>query len=483
MRACRWLGGSALLLLVGCAAPAPRPEPPAAPPVVVLTAPPADWAALAGKQVRIDAPLTVVDSFPLAAHGELQVAFGGRLPIPTEVAAPGAAAAAIDADNHVRLLVLDDGRAEAPADPALPLPGVPGAEHLRFGSTLVGVEGHVVVGEHGVRVIPEHVARIEPAPRPAAPTVAGALKLGSFNVLNLFNGDGHGGGFPTPRGAETAEQFARQQAKLVQAVQALAPDVAALMEVENDGYGPDSTLAQFVAALNAAGPVRDYAFVDARSGPGTDAIRVAQVYRTSKLRPRGKPATLGGGPFEDRSRPPLAQAYTIVGAPRGTPPLVLVAVHLKSKGCGHDATAASGVDADQHDGQSCFNATRIDSVRRIQAWLRGDPTHSRSDRTVLLGDFNAYAKEDPLRLLRDAGWIDAFDRFPEAGPTYSFVFGGTAGRLDHALLSPAAAALLRGAAHWHNNADEPAASDYHAGTDLTAYGASDHDPLVIGVDP
>jgi predicted extracellular nuclease len=483
MRVRRWPGWSSLALLVACAAPAPRPEPAAAPPTVVHTAPPAHWAAQAGRQVRNDAPLTVVDSFPLAARGELQVAFGGRLPIPTEVAAPGAAAAAIDADNHARLLVLDDGRAEAPADPALPLPGVPGAEHLRFGSTLTGVEGRVVVGEHGVRVVPEHVARIEPAPRPAAPTVAGALRLGSFNVLNLFNGDGHGGGFPTPRGAQTAEQYARQQAKLVAAVQALAPDAAALMEVENDGYGPDSTLAQFVAALNAAGPVRDYAFVDARTGPGTDAIRVAQVYRTSKLRPRGKPATLGGGPFEDRSRPPLAQAYTVVGARRGTPPLVLVAVHLKSKGCGRDATAASGVDADQHDGQSCFNATRIDSVRRIQAWLRGDPTRSRSDRTVLLGDFNAYAKEEPLRLLRDAGWIDAFDRFPEAGPSYSFVFGGTAGRLDHVLLSPGAAPRLRGAAHWHNNADEPAATDYHAGTDLTAYGASDHDPLVIGIDP
>ena len=64
----------------------------------------------------------------------------------------------------------------------------------------------------------------------------------------------------------------------------------------------------------------------------------------------------------------------------------------------------------------------------------------------------------------------------------SFVFGGESGRLDHVFLSPGAAALLRGAAHWHNNADEPAASAYEAGTDLSAYGASDHDPLVIGGD-
>jgi predicted extracellular nuclease len=269
----------------------------------------------------------------------------------------------------------------------------------------------------------------------------------------------------------------------VAAVQALAPDAAALMEVENDGTGPESALAQFVAALNAAGPVRDYAFVDTGAGPGTDQIRVALVYRTAKLRPHGAPAMLAGGPFDTRSRVPLAQAFTVRGARRGAPPLVLVAVHFKSKGCGRDATAASGPDIDMKDGQTCFNATRVDSARRLVDWLRTDPTRSGSDRTVLLGDFNAYAQEEPLRVLHDAGFVDAFARFPEAGPSYSFVFGGQAGRLDHALLSPAAAARLRGAAHWHSNADEPAASDYRAGTDASAYGASDHDPLVIGLDP
>ena len=468
-----------LLLLAGCAStPTPLPVEPG-PPVVVLTAPPTDWSALADQRVRIDAPLTVLDSFPLATRGELQVAFGGRLPIPTEVAAPGAEAAAVAAANRRRLLVLDDGLAEAPLDAAAPLPGVPGAPVLRSGSTLAGVEGVVRVGEHGVRLVPDRVGRIEPAPRPVAPTVPGRLRLASFNVLNLFNGDGRGGGFPTQRGARTPEELARQQAKLVASVQALAPDAAALMEIENDGYGPDSALAQFVAALNAAGPVRDYAFVDAGTGPGTNPIRVALVYRTGRLRPRGAPARLDHGPFAERSRVPLAQAFTV----DGSTPLVLVAVHLKSKGCGRGEEAASGADADAGDGQACFNPTRVESARRLDAWLRTDPTRSGSDRTVLLGDFNAYAREDPLRVLHDAGWIDAFARFPEAGPAYSFVFGGEAGRLDHALLSPGAAAILRGAAHWHSNADEPAASDYRAGIDASAYGASDHDPLVIGLDP
>jgi predicted extracellular nuclease len=458
-------------LLAGCTAPAPRPDAPAAVPATTLSAPPADWAALAGQRVRITAPLTVVDSFALESRGELRVAFDGRVSIPTEVAAPGAEATAQAADNARRQLRLDDGLDTAPPDPANPLPAVPGATALRAGSVLAGVEGTVVVDARGARLVPERVATIARAPRPAAPVVAGRIRLASFNVLNLFNGDGQGGGFPTARGARTPEELARQQAKLVAAVQALAPDAAALMEIENDGFGPQSAIAQFVAALNAAGPIADYRFVDAGEGPGTNAIRVAIIYRASRLAARGAPATLAGGPFDTLSRVPLAQHFVPVAA-----------VHFKSKGCGRDADAATGAEADLGDGQACWNPTRVESARRLVDWLRADPTRSGTDRVVVLGDFNAYAREAPLAVLHDAGFVEAFDRFPEDGATYSFVFDGAAGRLDHAWLSPSAAALLRGAAHWHSNADEPASADYRAGTDMSAYGASDHDPLVIGLD-
>ena len=40
---------------------------------------------------------------------------------------------------------------------------------------------------------------------------------------------------------------------------------------------------------------------------------------------------------------------------------------------------------------------------------------------------------------------------------------------------------LRGAAEWHNNADEAAAHDYRAGG-TGPWRASDHDPLLVGLD-
>ena len=202
------------------------------------------------------------------------------------------------------------------------------------------------------------------------------------------------------------------------------------------------------------------------------------IYRSSRVRPVGAAALLRGGPFEGRSRVPMAQAFR---AGKG-PAFVVTAVHLKSKGCGRDEDAARGADADQRDGQGCWNPVRVDSVQRIQRWLATDPTRSGPDApAAILGDFNAYAMEDPIRLLRDAGWQDAFGTRGSERP-YSFVFDGQAGRLDHALLNPAMAARLRGAVEWHANADETDALSYQDQRDGDPYRASDHDPLLLGLD-
>ena len=72
-------------------------------------------------------------------------------------------------------------------------------------------------------------------PRPPAPApVGGNLKVASFNVLNFFNGDGLGGGFPTARGANTPFELDRQKAKDVSALTAIDADIVGLMEIEND---------------------------------------------------------------------------------------------------------------------------------------------------------------------------------------------------------------------------------------------------------
>ena len=62
-------------------------------------------------------------------------------------------------------------------------------------------------------------------PRTTAPDdVGGSVKVASFNVLNFFNGDGMGGGFPTSRGADTYDEFVRQRIKIFEAMKATRPN-------------------------------------------------------------------------------------------------------------------------------------------------------------------------------------------------------------------------------------------------------------------
>ena len=438
-------------------------------PVVIDTLPDR-WERYAGMLVRIQAPLTISGHHELARRGTLIASFGGRLHTPTEIALPGDAARAVLADNARRRLLIDDGSdAELRA-----IPWYLGRQSSpRSGSTITLAEG-VVDQRHGqYRLQATAPLRFAPAARPAPPRVAGDTRIAALNLENLFNGDGRGGGFPTARGARTQAEYEVQRAKLVATIHALAPDIAALMELENDGFDRYSSIAQLVDALNADGA--DWRFVDAGHGPGEDAIRLGLLYRAGKVRPVGRTATLEAGPFGPRSRAPLAQAFR-----RGDGPAFVVAVnHFKSKGC----SEAEGADRDQGDGQACWNALRTDSARRMMAWLDRDPTQTGSDLVAIIGDLNAYAMEDPVQTILAAGWVDAFAS--EEGPApHSYVFDGQAGRLDHALLSPALARRLAGAAKWHSNADELQNVGYRGGNERdlppSPWRSSDHDPLITG---
>ena len=303
---------------------------------------------------------------------------------------------------------------------------------------------------------------------PAAPAREGDLRIAAMNLENLFNGDGNGGGFPTERGAKTQAAYQHQRAKLVAALAALDADVVALMELENDTTGPLSSEAQLLAALNAAHG-GDWRAVRMPANANTDAIRVGMIYRATKVQPVGRAATFDQGPFAALSRPPLLQSFR---ADRG-PEFSVVANHFKSKGC----RGAKGADADQRDGQSCWNASRLDSAQLLDRWLRQRLGATLGVPVAILGDLNAYALEDPPRWLRKNGWRDAFTEAGIAHP-YSYVYDGQIGRLDHALITPAMARQLVSAAEWHINADAPDAPQ-RPDAPVTPYRSSDHDPIVI----
>jgi len=457
---------------------------------IVLAKAPADWARYEGMRLTLPGPLTITDNEPLLWQGALDVSFAGRLVHATERHAPGADAQAMATANAAARLRLDDGRETEFPDKLWILGKAPLTTRApwRTGSTVRDVNGvlDLRAGQRRLQLTAA-IGAVDQAPRPKQPPeVRGDLHIAGFNLLNLFNGDGVGGGFPTPRGATDGAELARQTDKLVGAVAAIAPDAAALMEVENDGYGEESTIAGFVRALNARlGERGDYAFV-VRDAPGVghDQIGVAMIYRTSTLKPLGTPAVLEAGAFATGNRVPLAQAFAPVA---GGDPFVLVANHFKSKRCGESDPA----NADHGDGQSCWNALRAQAARELAEWLATDPTaQGAAAQTLVIGDLNAMGEEDPVRVLRDAGYVDVVAR-ALGKDAYSFVYEGESGRLDHALATAALAARIVDAGEWHVNADESNAFDFnveHKSSTERArwyqagpFRSSDHDPVVVGL--
>jgi predicted extracellular nuclease len=105
---------------------------------------------------------------------------------------------------------------------------------------------------------------------------------------------------------------------------------------------------------------------------------------------------------------------------------------------------------------------------------------------LVIGDLNAYGKEDPIDILNAGGLQDQLSRF-NGGTAYSYVFDGEAGYLDHALATASLAAQITGTAHWTINADEPSVIDYNTEfkpQDLYSgdmFRSSDHDPVLVGM--
>jgi uncharacterized protein len=446
-----------------------------------------------GMLVDYDQTLTATEVFSLGRFGEVSLSGVGRLYTPTAVTTPGAAAIArLDQNNRSRI-ILDDGNSQQNIDPTrYPQGGLSALNTLRVGDTLPGLTGVMDFRFSNYRIQPVGPINFDPTnPRTAAPAdVGGNLKVASFNVLNFFNGDGSGvdgaaGGFPTARGADTLFELGRQTAKIVSAITAIDADVVGLMEIENDAT-PNSAIEALVAALNTAAGPGTYAFVDT-GVIGTDQIRVALIYKPDVVAPVGSFAIITSATdprfIDTLNRPSLAQTFE--RAANGAR-LTVVVNHLKSKGSDCNAVG----DPDLGDGQGNCNLTRTNAAAALADWIATDPTGSGDPDYLIIGDLNSYRFEDPIETLLGAGFTNLVAEFGGDTP-YSYVFNGESGYLDHALASASLATQATGTTDWHINPDEPTVLDYnvefksanHVNTlfDTGPYRASDHDPVVIGL--
>jgi predicted extracellular nuclease len=450
----------------------------------------ADWERHEGMSVAIDQELTVTEVFTLARFGEVSLSVGGRLANPTNVVDPGAPAQALQSLNDRSRILLDDGNNSQNIDPTFyPAGGLSASNTLRVGDTTPSLTG-VLDFRFGVYRMqpsdPTQIGFVHSNPRPESPdAVGGNARVGAFNVLNYFNGDGAGGGFPTARGATTPAEFDRQRAKIISAITELDADVLGLMELENDDSDSEyGAIEDLVAGLNAVAGAGTYAYVDTGI-VGTDAIRVGIIYQPARVSLVGPHAILDSAVdprfIDTLNRPSLAQTFE-----RNGDRFTVVVNHLKSKGSDCNAVG----DPDTGDGQGNCNGIRTLAAEALVDWIATDPTGSGDSDALVIGDMNAYAKEDPIATFEAAGYTNTIASFL-GSDAYSFVFQGQSGYLDHALASPALSAKVAGVSEWHTNADEPIALDYNvefkSPGQVTsfyapdAFRSSDHDPVLVGL--
>ncbi|WP_201979649.1 ExeM/NucH family extracellular endonuclease [Hymenobacter rubidus] len=449
-----------------------------------------DAEAVEGMLVQFLAAVTVSDVATLKSRGELDISLRGLVYQPTQFVDPNddpasgtsssgttnvPAVNAYAAANVAKSLLLDDGRVTVNPTPIPYLDATTGT--VRVGSTIAGLRGIMGYASSSWRIqpLPGANAPVVTTVRPPVPTFGPLdVKIASMNVLNFFNGDGAGGGFPTSRGALTLADFQRQRSKILAALTQMNADVFGLMEVENDGTRPVSAIQDLVNGLNQAFGAGTYAFVNDGglfSQPNdTDLIHCAIIYKPAVLTPYG-PALLATvtGIFE---RPPLAQLFTTNNtAVRDT--FALVVNHLKSKASG------TGANADQGDGQGASNLRRKNQADALVQFINNTVKPAGTRYVVSVGDYNANYEEDPMDILRAAGFV-----LGSPASSASYLFNGLSGSLDHAVLTPN---LVGHAAveKWHINAAEPEFLEYDiagAATDVNSpFRSSDHDPILIGL--
>ncbi|MGJ9424149.1 ExeM/NucH family extracellular endonuclease [Aeromicrobium sp. CF3.5] len=461
---------------------------------------------------------TLTNNFATSTFAEIGLASGDTgLPQPTDVARPGTPEYdAVVAENARRLVTVDDGATVnyTRGGQDDPVPWLRPDNEVRTGAPVTFTDPVVLDFRNSLWKLQPTQQLLaggdEPitigSTRVAAPQdVGGDVSIASFNVLNYFTVTGeifeaNGLGSCTyytdrtgarvtvnrcnpdgPRGAADAVNLARQQAKIVAAINTLDADVVSLEEIENSaafGIDRDTALRALVGALNEAAGREQWAAVTSPAAlpESEDVIRTAFIHRVGVVEPVGE-SVINDAPAFDNAREPLSQEFRPTGGDADDD-FVVIVNHFKSKGSG------SGDDADTGDGQAASNASRVRQATELVAFAERQQTAADTNRLFLTGDFNAYSKEDPIRVLEDAGYVNVPARYTDK---VTYQFGGLLGSLDHIFASPAANADVTGADVWDINADESIGREYsryrNNVTDLydaSPFRASDHDPAIVG---
>lgn len=456
------IGGWALamLFLVACGSgrndiPEPEPVPPT--PEKQSYAFPDEFSnTLIGREVTVKNALYVTSTHKTSLSGNL-VASSQVLRTPTDKVMPGG-------KEYKKALNLNAGNKLILVPGSIKL--VDSNNTLRVGTLLKNLKGKVSVsGDNYVLTLTE-VPEMEGNERPAVPQVGQCnMKVASMNLEYYMASPSMWG---HSNGAKDEAAFQRQRSKILAAMKEMEADVYALCEIEEGDYSVNE-LAQ---ALNATtGAPGKYIAIDSGDTKVTSYTKNAFIYNSETVLPYRDFSLYQGTYLTLRH---VAQCFELK---KNGGRVILAMNHYKSKSGGN----ATGKDKDQNDGQSQFNARRVQEAQDCLATYNRLKTYYGDDDILVLGDLNSYSWEDPVRVFTDGGYTNELQKYSPHG--WSYVYQGETGYLDHSLSSATLTRQVTGAAPWDVNASEPAYFEYQYTTyfQQDPYRYSDHNPILTGL--
>lgn len=267
----------------------------------------------------------------------------------------------------------------------------------------------------------------------------------------------------TGYGPDNSYEHQKQRTKVKKALAEIHADVYGLVEIEQG----QAALAEIAADLTSlTGSHYDYV----NDGGAVDGsyTKSGYVYNSDRIQPVGI-ISQNNSIVKHRK---MVQGFILI---ENNERFIYSINHFKAK-----SGSGTGKNADQGDGQGTFNYNRVQEAQSVLQVMEGYQNYYEDNDVLIMGDLNAYAKEDPIRKFTDAGMYD-LHRYFHADSSYSYVYGEQAGYLDHAIANKALINQVTGMGAWHVNSDESDEYTYDKSNDQTVFRYSDHDPVLVGL--
>lgn len=255
-------------------------------------------------------------------------------------------------------------------------------------------------------------------------------------------------------GARSEQQHEYQRQKISKALARINADIFGLVELEQG----NEAIQEIVNDLNDNLPGRNYTFFHESSGAA--AYQKADfVYDANIVEPIGTPVVINTE-VQNRKR----------------------MVCFREKATGEKFIYSINHFKAMTGGASATDSRRTNEARAVVNFYNSfrNNTNVRDNDLLVMGDLNTYAFTDPIKVFTDNGLIDLHRAF-HADSSYSYMYGGLASYIDHALSTGTMYKQITGMAAYHINSDESDAYTYDKSSDRTMFRCSDHDPVLVGL--